>query len=74
MSERLAICGFVIPPVLLRDTSGNKVISGHFQYRAAVLARQLNPRAGETIPARVLEIENQATALAQIGILKHRAA
>src|SRR6478672_3627802 len=45
----LAIGGFVIPPVLIRDSSGYRVISGHFQFHAAVLARQLNPRAGETI-------------------------
>lgn len=70
----LAIGGFVIPPVLVRDSSGYKIISGHFQYHAAVLARRLNPRAGETIPAIVLEAENQSAVLAQLGILKHRAA
>ena len=69
----LAIGGFVIPPVLVRDSSGYKVISGHLQYHAAVLARRLNPRAGETIPAIVLEPENQATALAQLKRLKFAA-
>ena len=69
----LAIGGFVIPPVLVRDSSGYKVIAGHFQYHAAVLARQLNPKAGETIPAIVLEPENQATALAQLKRLKFAA-
>jgi hypothetical protein len=66
----LAIGGFVIPPVLVRDSNGYKVISGHLQYHAAVLARRLNPRAGETIPAIVLEPENQATALNQLKRLK----
>lgn len=70
----LAIGGFVIPPVLVRDSSGYKVVSGHFQYHAAVLARRLNPKAGETIPAIVLEPENQSAVLAQLGILKRRAA
>ncbi|MEG4917459.1 hypothetical protein [Microcoleus sp. B7-D4] len=69
----LAIGGFVIPPVLVRDSSGYKVISGHLQYHAAVLARQLNPRAGETIPAIVLEEENQAAALSQLKRLKFAA-
>ena len=69
----LSIGGFIIPPVLVRDSSGYKVISGHFQYHAAVLARRLNPRAGETIPAIVLEPENQATALAQLKRLKFAA-
>lgn len=57
----LAIGGFIVPPVLVRDSGGYKVVAGHFQYHAAVLARRLNPRAGETIPAIVLESENQTT-------------
>ena len=69
----LAIGGFIIPPVLVRDSSGYKVISGHLQYHAAVLARRLNPRAGETIPAIVLEAENQTVALAQLKMLKFAA-
>ena len=69
----LAIGGFIIPPVLVRDSSGYRVVSGHFQYHAAVLARQLNPKAGETIPAIVLEEENQAAALNQLKRLKFAA-
>ncbi|MEG3972275.1 hypothetical protein QUA00_32340 [Microcoleus sp. T2B6] len=69
----LAIGGFVVPPVLVRDSSGYKVISGHLQYHAAVLARRLNPRAGETIPAIVLEEENQSAALNQLKRLKFAA-
>lgn len=69
----LAIGGFIIPPVLVRDSSGYKVISGHLQYHAAVLARRLNPKAGETIPAIVLEEENQSAALNQLKRLKFAA-
>jgi len=69
----LAIGGFIIPPVLVRDSSGYRVVSGHFQYHAAVLARQLNPKAGETIPAIVLESENQTTASAMLKMLKFAA-
>ena len=69
----LSIGGFIIPPVLVRDSSGYRVVSGHFQFHAAVLARQLNPRAGETIPAIVLEEENQAAALNQLKRLKFSA-
>ncbi|MEG4393790.1 hypothetical protein [Microcoleus sp. BROC3] len=57
----------------MRDSNGYKVISGHLQYHAAVLARRLNPRAGETIPAIVLESENQATASAMLKMLKFAA-
>ena len=66
----MALGGFVIPLVLVRDSHGYKIISGHFQYHAAVLARQLNPKAGETIPAIVLETENQTTASAMLKMLK----
>lgn len=69
----LSIGGFVVPPVLVRDSGGYRVVSGHLQFHAAVLAKQLNPRAGETIPAIVLEPENQATALAQLKRLKFAA-
>jgi len=69
----LAIGGFVVPPVLVRDSSGYRVVSGHFQFHAAVLARRLNPRAGETIPAIVLEEENQSAALNQLKRLKFAA-
>ena len=55
---------------MVRDNSGYRVVSGHFQYHAAVLARQLNPRAGETIPAIILESENQSAVLAQLKMLK----
>lgn len=69
----LAIGGFIIPPVVVRDSNGYKIISGHFQYHAAVVARQLNPKAGETIPAIVLESENQSMALAQLKMLRFAA-
>jgi hypothetical protein len=69
----LSIGGFVVPPVLVRDSGGYRVVSGHLQFHAAVLAKQLNPRAGETIPAIVLEPENQATALNQLKRLKFAA-
>ena len=69
----LAIGGFVIPPLVVRDSSGYKIISGHFQYHAVVVARQLNPKAGEHIPAIVLESENQTTASAMLKMLKFAA-
>ena len=69
----LTLGGFAIPPVVVRDTSGYKVISGHLQYRAAVRARQLNPRTGENIPVLLLESENQSVALAQLKMLRFAA-
>jgi hypothetical protein len=58
----LAIGGFVIPPLVVRDSSGYKIISGHFQYHAVVVARQLNPKAGEHIPAIMLENDSLSNA------------
>jgi len=69
----LTIGGFVIPPVVVRDSTGYKVVAGYFQYHAAVAARQLNPKAGETIPVILLESENQATALSQLKMLRFAA-
>lgn len=69
----LVIGGFIIPPVLVRDSSGYKVVAGHLQYHAAVLARRLNPRAGETIPAFVIDAENQSAAIVQLKRLKFAA-
>jgi len=57
----------------MRDSSGYKVVADHFQYHAAALAHRLNPKVGETIPAIVLESENQATVFAQLKILKFAA-
>ncbi|MEG4917763.1 hypothetical protein [Microcoleus sp. B7-D4] len=69
----LSIGGFVVPPVLVRDSGGYRVVSGHLQFHAAVLAKQLNPKVGENIPAIVLEEENQAAALNQLKRLKFAA-
>jgi hypothetical protein len=69
----LVLGGFLVPPVLVRHSGGYKVVSGHLQYHAAVLAKQLNPKAGENIPAIVLEEENQAAALSQLKRLKFAA-
>jgi hypothetical protein len=57
----------------LSFSTDSLVLSGHFQYHAAVVARQLNPRAGEHIPAIVLETENQTTASAMLKMLKFAA-
>jgi hypothetical protein len=69
----LLLGGFLVPPVLVRHSGGYKVVSGHLQYHAAVLAKQLNPKAGENIPAIVLESENQATGSAMLKMLKFAA-
>jgi hypothetical protein len=74
VSQRLVIGSFIIPPVVVRDSSGYKVVSSHFQFHDVVLAPCLNRKADETIPARAFEAENQVAVLAQLKILKYTVA
>jgi hypothetical protein len=46
----------------LSFSTDSLVESGHFLYHASVLTRRLNPPAGETILAILLEAENQVAA------------
>jgi hypothetical protein len=56
-AQSLALGGFFDPPVVRRNGENYQVISGHFEFHAAVIARQLDPQAGETIPAFIVETE-----------------
>jgi hypothetical protein len=40
--SHLAIGGFIIPPLVVRESGGYKIVVGYFPYQVAVLARQLN--------------------------------
>jgi hypothetical protein len=59
----LAHGGFIIPPVVVRDSSGYKIVAGYGQFHAAVAgpATQPGPPQSETIPVFILESENEAT-------------
>jgi hypothetical protein len=56
-AQSLVLGGFFDPPVVRRDGENYQVVSGHFEFHAAALARQIDPQAGEIIPAFVLESE-----------------
>ena len=56
-TQSLELGGFFDPPVVRRDGENYQVISGHFEFRAAVIAQQIDPQAGETIPAFIVETE-----------------
>lgn len=56
-TQSLALGGFFDPPVVRRDGENYQVISGHFEFHAAAIARQIDPQAGETIPAFIVETE-----------------
>lgn len=62
----------VINPIIMRRTSFDsyEVIEGHFEYYAAVRARELSILKGEMIQAIILEPENEETLLEQVNILR----
>jgi hypothetical protein len=56
-TQSLALGGFFNPPVVRRNGENYQIVSGHFEFHAAVIARQIDPQAGETIPAFIVETE-----------------
>lgn len=65
----------LISPLILRrnDLQSYEVIDGHFEYYAAVKARELDPRKGEMISAYIIEAENpiiSSAILEQIELLR----
>ncbi|MFM7447014.1 MAG: helix-hairpin-helix domain-containing protein [Leptolyngbyaceae cyanobacterium] len=63
-----------INPIILRRTSleSYEVVEGHFEYYAAVRAREISLSKGEMIQAIILEPENEETLLKQIDLLRKR--
>ncbi|WP_254568477.1 hypothetical protein [Oscillatoria sp. HE19RPO] len=62
----------LINPMVLRRTSmqSYEVVDGHFEYYAAVKAKELEPMKGEMIPAFLLEPENEEVLLEQVKVLR----
>ncbi len=62
----------VINPIILSRTSleSYEVIDGHFEYYAAVKARELDPRKGEMIGAFILEEEKEEAIREQIKAIR----
>lgn len=56
-TQSLALGGFFNPPVVRRNGENYQIVSGHFEFHAAAIARQIDPQAGETIPAFIVETE-----------------
>ena len=55
----LAVEGVINPPILLRTggLDSYEIIEGHFEYCAALKAKEMNPRKGESINAYIVESE-----------------
>jgi len=62
----------IINPIILRRTSleSYEVVDGHFEYYAAVRAREISLLKGEMIQAIILEPENEAALLEQLDLLR----
>ncbi|MEG4293700.1 hypothetical protein Q5692_33715 [Microcoleus sp. C2C3] len=56
-TRSLELGGFFDPPVVKRDGENYQVLSGHFEFHAAAIAKMFDPQAGETIPAFIVETE-----------------
>ena len=56
-TQSLELGGFYNPPIVRRDGENYQIVSGHFEFRAAEIARMFDPQAGETIPAFIVETE-----------------
>ncbi|MBD1880199.1 MULTISPECIES: Rho termination factor N-terminal domain-containing protein [unclassified Coleofasciculus] len=64
----------IINPLVIRRTSREsyEVVNGHFEYYAAVKAREIDPRKGEMIGAFIIESENEEVLMDQIKVLRNR--
>jgi len=62
----------IISPIIVKRTSleSYEVVDRHFEYYAAVRARELSPLKGEMIQAIILEPENEENLLEQISLLR----
>lgn len=66
--------GGLINPIIIRRTgiASYEVVDGHFEYYAAVKAREIDPLNGENIAAYIIEPDNEEVLLAQIKALRRR--
>src|SRR4028119_1442016 len=73
----LELGGFIQPLVVRRTgTELNltyEVVSGHFQYHAACIARDIDFLAGETVAAYIMEPETEASITQQLDIIPSNA-
>lgn len=78
LAEQILKAEGIISPLIVRRTSleSYELVEGDFEYFAAVKAREIDPRKGETISAYIIEPENDdvSDAIAeQIELLKQSA-
>lgn len=64
----------IINPIILRQHSleAYEVVDGHFEYYAAVRAKEISLLKGETVQAIILEPENEEILLEQVNMLRRK--
>lgn len=68
--------GVVNPPIILRTgLTSYEMVDGYFEYYAALKAREINPRRGESINVYIIESEAEEKAfIKQIEVFRHKQA
>jgi hypothetical protein len=72
LAEMIIQSGGIIKPVVLKQTGVEEysVVDGHFEYYAAVRAREKNPRKGEMVNAFVISPKVEDLVIQQTVLLK----
>jgi len=68
----LDIEGIINPPVVIETGMRTyEVVDGHFEYYAAVRAKEIDPRKGEMIGVFLIEPENESSIRAQMKLIRN---
>ncbi|MBD2594853.1 chromosome partitioning protein ParB [Nostoc spongiaeforme FACHB-130] len=72
LAEIILESGGIIRPLVLKPTDAENytVIDGHFEYYAAVKAKEKNPRKGEMVNAFVISPKNEDILLKQVAAFR----
>ncbi|MBK1989587.1 hypothetical protein A0J48_018950 [Sphaerospermopsis aphanizomenoides BCCUSP55] len=72
LADSILESGGILKPLLLKKIGFEKyeVIGGHFEYYAAVRAREKNPNRGEIVNAFIIPAEKDDAVLNQVAFLK----
>jgi ParB-like chromosome segregation protein Spo0J len=69
LADSILECGGILKPLVLKKIGFEKyeLLDGHFEYYAAVRAREKNPDEGEMVNAFIIPAEKQQAVLKQIA-------
>lgn len=72
LADRILESGGIIKPLILKNISleNYTVVDGHFEYYAAVRAREKDPRKGEMVNAFVISPKEEDIVVKQILVIK----